>query len=107
MTGGVAHIGNEVGAPFDAWDGYITGETIELEPGKRIRQTWRSAHFDSDHADSVIEVTLAEDGDMTLLTLTHSNVPDGQTSYEESGWRQYYFEPMQRRFEWIRLKSNL
>ena len=26
------------------------------------------------------------------------NVPDDQTSYEESGWKNYYFAPMQRYF---------
>lgn len=107
MTGGVAHIGKEVGTRFDAWDGYISGETVELVPGQRIRQTWRTAHFGPDDVDSVIEIELKAEGEGTLLTLTHSNVPDGQTSYEESGWRQYYFEPMKRRFEWLRLRQSM
>jgi hypothetical protein len=32
------------------------------------------------------------------LTLRHTGVPDGQTSYEEHGWREFYFEPMQAYF---------
>lgn len=107
MTGGIAQVGEEIGSQFSAWDGYIWGETVELVPGERIRQTWRTAHFASDDADSIIEITLATDGDMTLLELSHTNVPDGQTSYEESGWRTYYFEPMLKRFEWLRMKSSM
>ena len=107
MTGGMAHIDPTVGGSFDAWDGYISGKTIELDPGRRIRQTWRTLHFAPDDPDSTIDLLLEPDGDSVLLTLTHSNVPDGQTSYEESGWRQYYFEPMQRRFTWMRLKETL
>jgi len=34
----------------------------------------------------------------TLLTLAHSNVPDGQTSYELGGWQEYYFGPMKEYF---------
>ncbi len=34
----------------------------------------------------------------TRLTLNHANVPDDQTSYEESGWKEHYFTPMQRYF---------
>ena len=107
MTGGVAHVTPHVGDAFDAWDGYITGRTIELDPGRRIVQTWRTRHFSPEDADSLIEVLLEPDGDATLLTLKHSNVPAGQTSYEESGWRQHYFEPMQRRLEWLRLIGTM
>lgn len=107
MTGGIAQVGEEVGTQFSAWDGYIWGETVELVSGQRIRQTWRTADFRSDDADSVIEVTLVKDGDMTLLELSQTNVPDGQTAYEESGWQTYYFEPMRKRIAWLRMKSAM
>ena len=73
--------------------------------GMAISLAWRTAHFNSQHEDSIIEIELDSDGDMTILTLTHSNVPDGQTSYEEMGWQTHYFEPMLRRFEWLRMQS--
>ena len=107
MTGGVAHVTPEVGANFDAWDGYIRGRTLELEPGRRILQTWRTLHFGADDPDSQIEVLLKPDGGAMILTLKHSQVPDGQTSYQESGWRLYYFEPMKRRFQWLRLQASM
>ena len=39
-------------------------------------------------------MTLEEVEDGTLLTLVHSQVPDGQTSYQEGGWEKHDFEPM-------------
>jgi uncharacterized protein YndB with AHSA1/START domain len=42
MTGGEAEASNQLGAPHSAWDGYITGENLELGPGIRIVQTWRT-----------------------------------------------------------------
>jgi len=101
MTGGVAHTSPEVGAAFDAWDGYISGVNLEIEPGARILQTWRTQHFPGDDPDSTIEIHLEAVPGGTRLTLTHSNVPDGQTSYEEGGWQSHYFEPMKRRFGWL------
>ena len=45
MTGAPATIGKRVGEPYAAWDGYITGKTLELVPGRRIVQSWRTSEF--------------------------------------------------------------
>ena len=94
MTGGDARMSEEIGAEVSAWDDYISGRNVELIPGERIVQTWRTSEFTDEHEDSVISIVLAEVDDGTLLTLEHSNVPDDQRSYEESGWQSHYFEPM-------------
>lgn len=94
MTGGEARMSDEIGGEVSAWDGYISGRNLELVPHERIVQSWRTTEFTDDHGDSVITVTLEDDDEGTLLTLVHSNVPDGQTSYELRGWQEHYFEPM-------------
>jgi uncharacterized protein YndB with AHSA1/START domain len=94
MTGSEASMSGEVGAEVSAWDGYISGRNLELVPGERIVQSWRTSKFADEHQDSVVTITFAEAGDGTLLTLVHSNVPDDQRSYEEGGWESNYFEPM-------------
>ncbi|HZT18211.1 MAG TPA: SRPBCC domain-containing protein, partial [Dongiaceae bacterium] len=76
MTGSRARVSSEVGAEFSAGDGYITGRNLELVPGKRIVQSWRTTEFADEHEDSTVTITFDEKGDGTLLTLTHSNVPD-------------------------------
>ena len=98
MTGGGANIVNGVGGAYSAWDGYIAGETIELVPAKRIVQTWRTTQFAGHDPDSTITVDLEPIRTGTRLTLTHSGVPDGQTSYQNGGWRDYYFAPMKAYF---------
>jgi uncharacterized protein YndB with AHSA1/START domain len=94
MTGGQARMSDEIGAEMSAWDGYITGRNLELVPHERIVQSWRTTEFTDDHGDSIVTVTLEDDDGVTLLTLVHSNVPDEQTSYEQGGWQEHYFEPM-------------
>ena len=94
MTGGEATMSDEVGADVSAWDGYITGRNLELVPGERIVQSWRTTEFDDEFEDSIVTIVLQETEDGTLLTLQHSDVPDEHKSYEEGGWQSNYFEPM-------------
>lgn len=98
MTGGEADMSDQLGAQVSAWDGYITGENLELAPGDRIVQSWRTSKFGEADPDSKIEVTLAPDPEGCKLTLRHSNVPDADTSYERGGWSENYFEPMRAYF---------
>jgi activator of HSP90 ATPase len=94
---GRAEIDPRPGGAFQAWDGYITGTTLELEPGRRIVQSWRTSDFAPDDPDSRIEVLLEPAAEGTLFTLHHTNIPDGQSGYEE-GWRDNYFDPMRAFF---------
>jgi activator of HSP90 ATPase len=98
MTGGAAKISKRVGGAYSAWDGYITGKTLELIPGKRIVQSWRTSKFTASDPDSTITVELEQTKAGTRLTLIHRGVPDGQTSYENGGWQDNYFTPMKAYF---------
>ena len=99
MTGAAAVLGKCVGDPYSAWDGYIVGATLALTPGERIVQSWRTTEFDATDPDSRIVVELEPTRTGTRLTLTHSGVPDGQTTYQNGGWRDFYFAPMKAYFE--------
>jgi activator of HSP90 ATPase len=97
MTGAAAQIDPRPGGVFTAWDGYIEGVTLQLEPGRRIVQTWRTSEFEPDDADSQIEVVLEPSDVGTVLTLHHTRIPDGQSGYEQ-GWVDSYFSPMSEYF---------
>jgi uncharacterized protein YndB with AHSA1/START domain len=98
MTGGAATINPDVGGDFVAWDGYITGTTLELDPHRRIVQTWRTTSFTDEDEDSIIEVLLEPVGDETRITVRHSNVPSEHLGYEDGGWKKSYFDPMHSHF---------
>lgn len=99
MTGGEATVDPVVGGEFEAWDGYIRGRTLELEPGRRIRQSWRTSNFGDDDPDSTIDVILEPVADGTRIVLRHSGVPDGDSGYEQGGWQEHYLDPMKAYFE--------
>jgi uncharacterized protein YndB with AHSA1/START domain len=96
-AGGKAKASAKVGAKHTAWDGYITGVNLELVPGKRIVQSWRSMDFTADDKDSKITVTMKPVAGGSKVTLLHSGVPDSHTGYRE-GWHESYFEPMKAYF---------
>ena len=97
MTGSPAHATAVVGGSFDAWDGYISGENLVLEPGKRIVQSWKGNTYTDADGHSKIDVTLESVQGGTKITLVHSNVPDNQSGHQ-AGWATHYFEPMKKYF---------
>ena len=98
MTGSPAKVTPRVGGKFTAWDGYITGKTLELKPYSRIVQAWRTSEFADDDPDSRIEVVIEPAKGGAKLTLRHSNIPKGQADSYESGWEESYFAPMREYF---------
>jgi activator of HSP90 ATPase len=94
FTGSSASVEGRVGGEMTAWDGYISGTFIELEPYARIVQSWRTTEFPEGSVDSRVEVLLLESEGGTRLTLMHSEIPDGQGEMYSEGWEEYYFRPM-------------
>jgi len=101
FTGDTARVDPLVGGRFTAWSGWITGETLVLEPERRIVQSWRTTEFPEEAEDSQIEVRFEAVTGGTRLTIVHTNIPEGQGHQYEDGWIDYYFEPMQRYFRRI------
>jgi activator of HSP90 ATPase len=102
MTGGEAEISAKIGERFSAWDGYIEGNNIALEPAKRIVQSWRTSQFEESEKDSQIEILLNEIDGQTELTLIHTNVPESGEHYK-NGWENHYFKPMKEYFSKTKL----
>ena len=97
MTGSEAAVSDKVGAAFEAWDGYIQGTNLELEPPNRILQQWRTAEFGDDEPDSRLEIRLESEGDGTRVTIRHSELPEHGMQYQQ-GWIDSYFTPMKLYF---------
>lgn len=98
FTGSRAEIDPVVGGKYSAWDGYIQGETLELEPHERILQSWRTTEFPEGSPDSTLEVRFEEMDDGTRITLIHQNLPESQVGNYRQGWADHYFDPMQKYF---------
>jgi len=99
FTGSKATSDTKVGGEFTAWDGYIKGKYLELEPGRKIVQEWTSTDFVEGTTPSRFEITLKEVKDGTELTMIHSGVPEDTAEDIGQGWKDYYWEPMKKYFK--------
>ena len=99
FTGGAAKINPVSGGDFTAWDGYISGKNMELQPFTRIVQSWHATDFPDGAAESLIEVMFSENNGETVVTINHSNIPEGMGNGYKQGWHDYYFKPMKEYFK--------
>lgn len=98
FIGGQAEIEGRPGGGFRIWDGYITGQTLEIDRPGRILQAWRTTEFPEGSPDSRLEVVIEPEGRGSRLTLRHTEIPDGQGATYRSGWEEHYFEKMKAYF---------
>ncbi len=98
FTGGSASVKPVEGSSYTAWDGYITGEVLGLEPYSRILQSWRTDEFPADADDSLIEILLRDSTQGCQFTLRHTNIPAGDGEKYFKGWQDHYITPMQAYF---------
>ena len=101
--GGKASIHKKVGSKFKVWDEYISGEILELEEGKRILHSWRTTEFPEEVEDSLLEIILKDINGETLMTMIHSDIPDGKSETYKEGWDEFYFQPMIKYFKELNL----
>ena len=98
FTGGKASISRKVGGKFTAFDGYSEGTNVELEPDKKIVQSWRAEDWPEGHY-SQATFALAKVAGGTKLTFTHVDVPADQYDDIAKGWKDYYWTPMKKMLE--------
>ena len=94
MTGGrSAEISGEVGGEVAMFGGDIRGRNVELVPGKRVVQAWRS-HAWPEGVYSIVRFELAPEGKGTKLVFDQAGYPDGAQKMLEGGWHQMYWQPI-------------
>jgi len=99
FTGSKAHIDSRNGSHFSAWNGYITGTNLILQPYGRIVQNWRTTEFPEGAPDSKVEILFEKHNSGTKLTIIHSHIPSGDEKKYEKGWKEYYIKPMKQYFQ--------
>ncbi len=93
FTGAHAQISQEVGGEFTSYNGGVSGMNLELVPGKRIVQTWRSANWSEGHHSTVTyEFSKTENG--TRIDFTQTGVPADAFDDIDQGWTGMYWSKM-------------
>lgn len=98
FTGAKAKIDREVGGKFNAWDGYIEGENLELVTDKKIVQKWRASDWaEGKYSTVTFELSAKKDG--CELTFAQTGIPPENYDEIEQGWVDFYWQPMK---EWFK-----
>ncbi len=97
FTGQEALISPKVGGKFTIFDGWATGQNVELVPGKKIVQTWRGEDWPAG-AMSTITVQLVKAPKGTKLLFMQTGVPNSKAKDIAQGWREYYWQPLKEFF---------
>jgi activator of HSP90 ATPase len=93
ITGKVVSVAARAGAPFQAFDGVLSGTVLHVAPKRLIVQTWRSANWPAAAMDSVLTLSFWPEGDGARIELVHANVPDEDFAGVSQGWEKYYWGP--------------
>lgn len=94
MSGGApAVISSDVGGEVSLFGGAIQARNIELVPGQRVVQTWRSADW-PEGAHSLVRFELKADGNNTKVIFDQSGHPAEAEDHLIGGWQKMYWDPM-------------
>ena len=94
MTGGSkADISREVGGAVSLFGGDIKAINVELVPGKRVVQAWRSYRW-PEGVYSIVRFELKPEGKSTKLVFDQAGYPDDAHEMLDGGWPKMYWQPM-------------
>jgi activator of HSP90 ATPase len=95
-SGSPATMDAQVGRQFSLWSGGAVGRNLEVEPDRKLVQSWR---LDTWKADSTVTFTLRPRGKKTIVELVHAGVPDEEEAEIAQGWQDYYLGAMKSYLE--------
>jgi len=96
--GAPAQIDTKAGGSFSCFGGHIIGRNIELVPGKRVVQAWRSVKW-SDGIYSIVHFELHEEGGSVKIVFDQAGFPEEAGPHLEGGWTKMYWEPLKAYLE--------
>ncbi len=98
FTGAKATNVARAGGKMTAWDNYITAKNLKLVKGRRIVQEWKDADWPEGYPPSILDIRLKKKGNGTELLMVQSNIPTSVAKAHESGWKEFYWNPMNKYF---------
>ena len=94
MTGGrKAAISPDEGGAVSLFGGDIRARNVELVPGRRVVQAWRSGNW-PEGVYSIVRFEMAEEGKSTRLVFDQTGYPPEAEQMLSGGWHKMYWEPM-------------
>lgn len=91
--------GAEKGCKFELFGGNVSGYYSELEPPKKIIQSWRLSQWPENHFSKLqIEFDQNDVDHVTTMRVTWTGVPAGQEEVTKRNWTEYYVKSIKQTF---------
>jgi activator of HSP90 ATPase len=91
--------GAHKGGKFELFGGNVSGEYLELEPGKKVTQKWRLNQWPAGHFSTLrIEFDQNDVDHVTVMRVTWDGVPVGQEEVTKRNWLEYYVRSIKTTF---------
>ncbi|KAG5981553.1 hypothetical protein E4U55_002834 [Claviceps digitariae] len=91
--------GAKSGGKFELFGGNVSGEYLELEPGKKVVQSWRLSQWPAGHFSKLhIEFDQNDVDHVTVMRVTWHGVPVGQEEVTKRNWVEYYVKCIKQTF---------
>jgi len=94
--GGPAKMKAEVGSKFSLWGGDIHGTNTKIIKAKLLEQDWFSGNWAE---PSKVVFKLKADGELAIVELKHTDVPDSELRDIDQGWKDFYLNPIKELLE--------
>ena len=77
------------------FDGWVTGNVLNFDPGKAVTHTWKPAEWKSKKKPSVVEYRLVPHEAGTRLSIVHTGFPgQDEADKHREGWVNFVLEPL-------------
>ncbi len=95
FSGMAATINGVVGGAFTIFDGHILGRNVELLPGQRVVQAWRTVDWPKG-IYSIARFELVARGTGTHLVFDQTGFPEAERASLTAGWESHYWAPLKK-----------
>jgi activator of HSP90 ATPase len=86
-SGYPAEMSEEPGSEFTLWDGDISGRNLEFIKDRKLVQEW---YFGDQEEKSIVTIEIKPEGEDSVVTVEHSNIPNDDFDQIAEGWREFY-----------------
>lgn len=94
-SNGEAVLEPKVGGTFEMFDGWVKGNVLAYEPGKKLSYSWKPVEWSKKADASIVTYIFDADKAGTKITLTHNGFPNiKESDSHKSGWVDNVFEPV-------------
>jgi uncharacterized protein YndB with AHSA1/START domain len=84
-----------IGGKMELFDGWVKGNVLAYESGKRLSFTWKPTEWAKESQSSIVTCLFKPTKTGSKIVLKHSGFPnDSELQSHKAGWTEFVFDPL-------------